>query len=322
MQDYLTKYPEAVVVKNTAAKDNIRALEEVFGRHGYPEKMVTDNGPPWNGKETHTMKQYLEWAGVEHDPTHSADDPEANGLAERLMQLVGKSWETAYVEGRDPLLSLNTALRSYRNTEHSVTGRKPAEWMFGRPIRTRLPNHKLQTQHDDAEATEAKERMKERGEKDKKRRDARAREEELQVGMKVLLKRKKKRKGMPIYDPEPYTITKLFGRQAVIERGGEKLNRETQKFKRFYTDNDKADKPDCADDDWEDVRITTLLPEQQTATVTAGITEADDTESLTAVPDTEQATAQVENEGQTVRRSSRQRRAPDAYGSWDTGTGR
>jgi hypothetical protein len=33
IQDYLTKYPEAIV-KNTAS--NIRALEEVFGRHGYP----------------------------------------------------------------------------------------------------------------------------------------------------------------------------------------------------------------------------------------------------------------------------------------------
>ena len=95
--------------------------------------------------------------------------------------------------------------------------------MFRRAIRTRLPDHKLQTQHDDAEATEAKERIKERGEKEKERRDARAREEELMVGMKVLLKRKKKKKGMPIYDPEPYTITKLFGRQAVIERGGEKV---------------------------------------------------------------------------------------------------
>ena len=53
IQDYLTKYPEAVVVKNTAAEANIKALEEVFGRHGYPSKLRTDNGPPWNGNESH-----------------------------------------------------------------------------------------------------------------------------------------------------------------------------------------------------------------------------------------------------------------------------
>ena len=94
MQDYLTKYPEAILVKSTAAQANIQALEEVFGRHGYPDKLITDNGPPWNGKDSHAMKQYLKWAGVRHDPTWSADDPEANGLAERLMQLVEKSWET------------------------------------------------------------------------------------------------------------------------------------------------------------------------------------------------------------------------------------
>ena len=127
------------------------------------------------------MQQYLLWAGVKHEPTRSADDPEANGLAERLMQLVGKSWETAYVEGRDPLSSLNTALKTYRNTEHTVTGRKPAEWIFGRTIRTRLPDYKqLQTQHDDAETKRAKEKMRDRGKADKNRRDTRAREEELE----------------------------------------------------------------------------------------------------------------------------------------------
>jgi hypothetical protein len=147
------------------------------GTPGYPENMITDNGPPWNGTEAHAMQQYLKWAGIKHDPTWSADDPEANGLAERLMQLVGKSWETAVVEGKDPLCAFNTALRTYRNVEHSVTGRKPAEWLFGRTIRTRLPDKSLQTQHEDQESRDAKEKMIERGKKDKMRRDKRAREE-------------------------------------------------------------------------------------------------------------------------------------------------
>ena len=182
LQDYLTKYPEAIVVKSTGAQANIHALEEVFGRHGYPDKLITDNGPPWNGKDTHAMKQYLKWAGVRHDPTRSADDPEANGLVERLMQLVGKSWETAIVEGKDPLCALNTALKTYRNTAHSVTGRKPAEWLFGRTIRTRLPDYKLlQTQHDDDDTVAAKQKMIDRGKQEKERRDKHAREEELAV---------------------------------------------------------------------------------------------------------------------------------------------
>ena len=252
-QDYLTKYPEAIMVKNTAAPANIQAME-VFGRHGYPNKLITDDGPPWNGKDSHAMKQYLNWAGVRHDPTRSADDPEANGLAERLMQLVGKSWETAAVEGKDPLCALNAALKTYRNTEHSVTGRKPAEWLFGRAIRTRLPDYRmLQTQHDDQETAEAKRKMIERGQKEKERRDKRAREEELAVGMKVLLKNKVKKKGQPKYDPRPYTITELKGRQALLERGQKKIRRETQKFKRFFEQRHtkEQDSRTKTEDDWQ-----------------------------------------------------------------------
>lgn len=114
---------------------------------------------PWNGTESHIMKQYLEWAGVEHTPTLSADDFEANGLAERFMQEISNSWESAFVEERDPIATLNTKLKMYRNTEHSVTKRKPAEWLFGRVIRTRLPDRQLQTQHKSEASDLSREKM-------------------------------------------------------------------------------------------------------------------------------------------------------------------
>ena len=135
------------------------------------------------------MKQYLKWAGIEHLPTQSADDPEANGLAERFMQEIGNAWATASVEGVDPFASLNSKLKMYRNTEHSVTKRKPSEWLFGRTIRTRLPNQELQTRHDKPEDTAAKERVVARGEDEKKRRDKKAREEEEETIVKVFKNR-------------------------------------------------------------------------------------------------------------------------------------
>ena len=129
LQDYLTKYPEAVVTKSTAGAPNIKALEEIFGRHGYPDKIVTDNGPPWNGTDSHEMQQYLEWAGVEHDPTWSADDPEANGLTERFMQTIGKSWATAIVEGKDPLIALNSKIiPKHRTLCHQTETSRMALW--------------------------------------------------------------------------------------------------------------------------------------------------------------------------------------------------
>ena len=123
-----------------------------------------------HGMEQQLMKCNSIW----HDPTWSADDPEANGLTERFMQTLGKSWATAHIEGKDPLSALNAALKSYRNTEHSVTKRKPAEWLFGREIRTRLPQLKPQTQCEDEESFAAKERIRERGAREKEHHDKKA----------------------------------------------------------------------------------------------------------------------------------------------------
>ena len=340
VQDYLTKYPEAIITKGTAAKDNIGALEEIFGRHGYPKEIITDNGPPWNGLDTHEMKQYLAWAGVKHSPTRSADDPEANGLTERFMQTIGKSWATAYVENRDPMAALNAALKSYRNTAHSITQRKPAEWLFGRAIRTRLPQ--LQTQCEDKATTEAKERMRKHGESEKKRHDQKAREESIEVGMQVLLKRKIKKKGMSKYDPRPFTVTEIVGRQAVLERDGAKLKRETQKFKRFYPQPEQHDQQ-SKKDDWEEgsksrkegsVRSASAEEreemQQAAATVAGGMLAGNSLQpNIMNEPATSQAHARTDDNRQTAgtepatataapRRTPRTHGPPDRYGAWVT----
>ena len=101
--------------------------------------------------------------------------------------------------------------------------------------KNKTPDYRaLQTWHDDQDTIEAKQKMLLRGEKKKERRDKHAREESLEAGMKVLLKNKLKRKGQPKYDPKPYTITELHGRQATLKRGTKKIKRETQMFKRFF----------------------------------------------------------------------------------------
>ena len=57
---------------------NIPVLQEIFSRHGYPNILVIDIGPPWNGTVCHIMQRYLKWAGCKDQPTRSAEDPEAN----------------------------------------------------------------------------------------------------------------------------------------------------------------------------------------------------------------------------------------------------
>ena len=75
----------------------------------------------------------------------------------------------------------------------------------------------------------AKERM-------KKEYDQRmgAREPQIQVGMKVLLKVERKRKADPRWDPQPYTITAIKGTMVTAKRGDVEVTRNSSWFKPYY----------------------------------------------------------------------------------------
>ena len=137
--DELSRYPEVAVVKGTGAEQNIEAFESIFSRHGYCERLKTDNGPPFNGKENHLLQEYFKWAGITHQPTHSSEDPEANGLAEAFMKICRKVWHTSIIEKNNPRSEINKMLQLYRATPHPTTGQSPAELLFGRKFRSRLP---------------------------------------------------------------------------------------------------------------------------------------------------------------------------------------
>ena len=73
--DRLTRYPEVAVVKGTGAKDNIQAFSEVFSRHGVPRRLHSDNGGPFNNKDSHLLQRYFTNMGIEHITNKSAEDP-------------------------------------------------------------------------------------------------------------------------------------------------------------------------------------------------------------------------------------------------------
>ena len=131
-----------------------------------------------------------------------------------------------------------------------------------------MPDRKLQTQCASAEDEKAKERIRKRGAEEKARHDKSSREEDLAVGVQVLLRNRRKRKGMPKYDPKPYTIIELVGRQAVIQRGNKQLRRETQKVKRYYPTHQQED-----DDRWGmALPQRQVIPPLVTVTTTAAST--------------------------------------------------
>uniref|UniRef100_A0A914Z7V0 RNA-directed DNA polymerase n=1 Tax=Panagrolaimus superbus TaxID=310955 RepID=A0A914Z7V0_9BILA len=114
----------------TTSKATIIILDKIFSYFGFPDVLVSDNGPQLVSAE---FNQYLYDHGVRHltaPPYH----PESNGLAERMVQ----TFKTALkkIREHDPEISVSAALRmflwDYRNVPHSATGVAPAIAIFGR----------------------------------------------------------------------------------------------------------------------------------------------------------------------------------------------
>ena len=229
--DKLSRYPEVAIVNSTSAEENIEAFDNIFTRHGYCKDLTSDNGPPFNGLETHKLQQYFKWAGIKHSPTKSAEDPEANGLAEALMKHFQKIWHTAIVEGKNPRAEINRHLLMVRTTPHPTTKKTPAEILFGRKLNTRLPISNTLT-IDRPDIVEAIEQDKKTKEQQKKHKDSKpyVKHHQIAVGDQVLLKQQK-RKHVPPYDPHPYTVTSIHGHQITGKRGKQVKTRDAQKWK-------------------------------------------------------------------------------------------
>ena len=221
--DELTRYPEVAVVSSTSADANIEAFDNIFCRHGYPDKLKTDGGPPFNGKESHLLKEYFRWAGIKHSPTKSAEDPEANGLAESVMKHLKKIWHTSLVEKKNPQAEINKHLLKMRTTPHPTTGKSPAELLFHRNIKTRLPQQgNLIGKREDIEEairTDCKMKQKQKYYKDDK---SYVKPHKIEVGDKVLLQQKSTKRNPP-YDHRHFTVTAVHGHQVTGARGRQLL---------------------------------------------------------------------------------------------------
>ena len=88
--DGLTRYPEVAVVRGTSAEDIIHAFAEVFSRHGVTRKLHSDNGAPFNGKDSHLLQQYLRNMGIQHVTNKCTEDHTYEQVVEKTMQTLLK----------------------------------------------------------------------------------------------------------------------------------------------------------------------------------------------------------------------------------------
>ena len=92
-----SSFLEVEILKSTSAKSVIPRLNTIFARQGIPNKLKTNNGPPFNGVEFSNFAKYL---GFHHRKVQPLR-PRANGEAECFMPNLEKCVQTVVVEGKN-----------------------------------------------------------------------------------------------------------------------------------------------------------------------------------------------------------------------------
>ena len=149
------------------------------------------------------------------------------------MKHLKKVWHTALIEQKDPYIELQQHLMQVRATPHTSTGKSPAELMFGRKFRTKIPDIRANPaaqREDIIEARQADIQAKIRMKmyKDNSRN---VKPHSIKEGDTVILKRKSTKANSP-YDPDPFKVTKVRGTQITAERGQELKTRDSQRWKK------------------------------------------------------------------------------------------
>lgn len=133
--DYYSRWFEIGVLYSTTTSKIIEVLDSWFTCHGLPELIVSDNGTQFKSND---FKEFLEQNGVKHRKV-TPYSPQANGEVERQNKTLLKAIRSMQVEGKNWKKEINKFLLAYRSTSHCVTGVSPAELMYGRKLRTKLP---------------------------------------------------------------------------------------------------------------------------------------------------------------------------------------
>ena len=132
--DAHSKWPEIIEMPSVTASKTIDELRKLFAAHGYPEQVVTNNGPQFIADE---FSLFLKQNGIKHlkcSPYH----PSSDGAVERLVQSFKKSLKASESDGRAVSHRLSSFLFTYRSTPHVFTKATPSELFLKRSLRIRL----------------------------------------------------------------------------------------------------------------------------------------------------------------------------------------
>jgi hypothetical protein len=128
--DYYSKFPEIALLHDKTASSVVTAMKSIFARHGIPDVIIADN-MPFASKEMSSFARDWNFTIVTSSPHYA----QSNGQAERMIQTVKSLLKKAMDARNDPY----TALLQYRNAPLSDFNQSPAQLLFNRHLKTKLP---------------------------------------------------------------------------------------------------------------------------------------------------------------------------------------
>ncbi|KAA0709172.1 hypothetical protein E1301_Tti017617 [Triplophysa tibetana] len=225
--DYYSRYYEYEILTTTTTAKVIDCLEDIFSRHGLPLTLKSDNGPQFRSDE---FKDFCETNGIKHLKT-TPKWAQANGEVERQNASIMKRIKIAHSDGLDWQKELRKYVTVYRGIVHNTTGKSPAELLFKRRMRGKLPD--LTSVETDLEVhdhdVEKKGRYKLYADEHRK-----AEYSDVRVGDQVLLRQDKIDKFTTPFNATPHTVVSKAGNQVIVKSPtGAQYTRNTVFVKKY-----------------------------------------------------------------------------------------
>ncbi|UYV81678.1 K02A2.6-like [Cordylochernes scorpioides] len=238
--DHLTRYAWTFPSKSTSTLTYIQTLKTVL-QQGSPKRLLSDRAPAFTSEK---FRKFLITHGIQPLLTTS-NNPQANGLIERLNATITGKLRLAYLE--NPKASwtqlVKRVTQTYNNTPHSVTSFPPTYLMFNvipPDLRTHLdPYPEINIAREIASS-----RTQNKHKKDKETFDKQHRTPHFEVNDLVLVKnyRHPDTGKLAPYFTGPYKIIEIISPNVVrIDRPNQPLNRDSDTIHvnklKYYTEN-------------------------------------------------------------------------------------
>lgn len=246
--DYYSRYYEYDILTSTTATKVIDSLEDIFSRHGLPLTLKSDNGPQFRSDE---FKDFCVANGIKHLKT-TPKWAQANGEVECQNASIMKRIRIAQSEGLDWQRELRKYVTVYRGIVHNTTGKSPAELLFKRKMRGKLPD--LISVETDLEVHDydAEKKGKYKLYVDEHRK---AEYSNIAVGDRVLLRQDKIDKFTTPFNATPHPVVRKARNQITVESPtGAQYTRNTT-FVKKYVEREAENKQDSRKEDYDDGAI-------------------------------------------------------------------